>query len=87
MHLTRPLTVTARLSTKGLARPPTTPTRPARLFSTNMGALNGTTNGTTNGAATSTKPRTNLVSVAQRLDEGRALAQDVWSIFKYVSAS
>lgn len=84
MHLTRPLTLAARFSTKGLARPSTILTLSARprLFTTNMGALNGTTNG----AAAPTKPRTNLVSVAQRLDDGRALAQDVWSIFKYVSS-
>ena len=42
-----------------------------------MGALNGQTK--ENGAA-----RANLVGIADRLEEGRALAQDVWSVFKYV---
>ncbi|KIP12662.1 hypothetical protein PHLGIDRAFT_113268 [Phlebiopsis gigantea 11061_1 CR5-6] len=38
-----------------------------------MGALNGQTKQDT--------ARTNLVGVADRLEEGRALAQDVWSVF------
>lgn len=41
-----------------------------------MGALNGQTKQDT--------ARTSLVAVADRLEEGRALAQDVWSVFKYV---
>ena len=50
---------------------------------TTMGVLNGQPNGATskqNGV------RSNLVPIASRLEEGRALAQDVWSIFKYVSS-
>lgn len=43
------------------------------------------TNGHTNGAEKSSI-RSNLLPVADRLEEGRALAQDVWSIFKYVCA-
>ncbi|KAI0091938.1 pyridoxal phosphate-dependent transferase [Irpex rosettiformis] len=35
----------------------------------------------TNGANDAPKTRTNLISRAQRLEDGRALAQDVWSIF------
>lgn len=46
-----------------------------------MGALNGQTNGD---ASKQNGARSNLVSVASRLEKGRALAQDVWSIFKYV---
>lgn len=46
-------------------------------------STNGHANGVANGAA---KPRTDLVSIADRLEEGRALAQDVWSIFKCVPA-
>ena len=32
------------------------------------------------------KDRSNLVPFSSRLKDGRALAQDVWSIFKYVVA-
>jgi hypothetical protein len=38
--------------------------------------LNGHTNGKQNGT------RTKLLPVASRLNEGRALNEDVWSIFK-----
>ena len=42
------------------------------------------TNGYVNGVK-QTGARTNLVSFATRLKDGRALAQDVWSIFKCAS--
>lgn len=43
------------------------------------------TNVHTNGAASKQNgPRTNLIPSATRLKDGRALAQDVWSIYKCV---
>ncbi len=33
------------------------------------------------------KDRSNLIPFSSRLKEGRALAQDVWSIFKYVEGN
>ncbi len=44
-------------------------------------AVNGQANGAAHKAG---GVRTNLVPFANRLKEGRALAQDVWSIFKCV---
>ena len=38
----------------------------------------------TNGVNGTQKDRTNLIPFSSRLKEGRALAQDVWSIFKCV---
>ena len=58
--------------------------RPAIPSRTIMGSLNGHTNGAPtkqNGAPTP------LIPIASRLEEGRALAEDVWSIFKYVLTS
>lgn len=81
MGLTRPLTSFSRhllRCTTKAARPPTLRTLSSTApTTTNMGALNGQTKQDT--------ARTNLVGVADRLEEGRALAQDVWSVFKYVT--
>ncbi|EKM59390.1 uncharacterized protein PHACADRAFT_157746 [Phanerochaete carnosa HHB-10118-sp] len=55
--------------------------RPTTVSRTIMGALNGQKNvvvSKQNGA------RSGLIPVANRLGEGRALAQDVWSVFKCV---
>lgn len=38
---------------------------------------------TTTMAAANSKDRTNLIPFSSRLKQGRALAEDVWSIFKY----
>ena len=82
MGLTRPLTSLTRsfLVCTTKAKRATT-LRTFSSTSTIMGALNGQSNGVDakqNGA------RTNLVGIADRLEEGRALAQDVWSVFKCV---
>lgn len=45
-----------------------------------MGALNGHAHGAD--AKQQNGARANLVPMAARLEEGRALAEDVWSIFK-----
>jgi hypothetical protein len=51
--------------------------RPLTALYSHMSQLQ---NGTTNGAQDSSKPV--VFPVSSRLREGRALAQDVWTIFK-----
>lgn len=38
----------------------------------------------TNGVNGAAQNRVDMITRAKRLEDGRALAQDVWSIFKYV---
>ena len=71
------LTVLSATTKKFIRRPLTT------LYSQMSQTQNGVTNGTQNG--THRKPVS--IPFSSRLIEGRALAQDVWSIFKYVFTS
>ena len=57
--------------------------RPQAIPSTTTFKRTMATNGHVNGVKQN-GTRTNLVSFATRLKDGRALAQDVWSIFKCV---
>jgi hypothetical protein len=60
------------------------PTASTRRLASKMSvpAQNGIRNGITSTPVK--RDRSNLIPFSSRLNEGRALAQDVWSIYKYV---
>ncbi len=71
------LTVLSATTKKTLRRP----------LSALYSQMSQTQNGTTNGPQDGTHRKPVSIPFSSRLLEGRALAQDVWSIFKYVPLS